>query len=48
LNVQSKVLISWALVIVGTGGLAGGGVVWVVVWVVVVMAFWVVHPRPNV
>jgi hypothetical protein len=48
LNIWSKVLISWAFVVVGTGGLVGGGVVWVIVWVVVVMAFWVTRSLPNV
>jgi hypothetical protein len=48
LNVRSKVLISWALVVVGTGGLVGGGVVWVVVWIMVVIAVWVIRPLPNV
>jgi hypothetical protein len=48
LNIQSKVLISWALVVVDTGGLVDGGVVWVVVWVVVIMAVWVIHSFPNV
>jgi hypothetical protein len=48
LNVRLKVLISWALVVVGMGGLVGGGVVWVVVWVVVVIAPRIVHSHPNV
>jgi hypothetical protein len=47
LNVQSKVLISWALVVVGAGGLVNGGVVCVVVCMVVVMAVWVIHSFPN-
>jgi hypothetical protein len=48
LNIRSKVLISWALVVVGVGGLVGGGVVWVVVWVIVIMALCVVCFCPNV
>jgi hypothetical protein len=30
------------------GGLVDGGVVWVIVWVVVVMAFWFIRSLLNV
>jgi hypothetical protein len=47
LNILLKVLISWALVMVGTGGLVSGGVVWVVVYVVVIIVVWVVQFFPK-
>jgi hypothetical protein len=40
-------LISWALVVVGTGGLFGGGVVCVVIWMVIVIAVCIILFFPN-